>query len=129
MTGCLTVEETKQASGIIDEENNAIRSYAYVEHLGDGVARLELRLTPTNFVPPDDGKNKRRYRYPRKTIEILEEELIASLPEVKQMDVILVEHIDGVIQKFCYIDAEETQRRRERAKARREALRRRMNTT
>ena len=129
MTGCITVEETKQASGIIYEENNATRSYAYVEHLGDGVARLELRLTPTNFVPPDEGGDRTRYRHPRKTIEILEEELIASFPDVKQMDVIVVEHIEGVIQKFCYIDAEETQRRRERAKARRQALRRRMNTT
>lgn len=79
MTSCISGEEPN---------GDIMKSHAYVESIEDGVAKLELRLTPTTFVPPDGG----HYRHPRKIVEVPAEELIRTLPEVKQMDVVVVEH-------------------------------------
>ncbi len=102
-----------------------MKSHAYIERIEDGIAVLELRLTAIELVPTD-GEEKRRFRYPRKMVQIPEEELKSSLPDAKSMDVIVVEHTEGLIQEICYIDYEEKARRLERARARSERLKEKM---
>lgn len=99
-----------------------MKSHAYVERIEDGIAVLELRLTPTHYVPPKNEKSGRRFRYPRMITQISIEDVTQIIPNVKERDVIVVEHTDGIIQSICYLDETETQSRRERAKARRMRL-------
>lgn len=99
-----------------------MESHAYLERIEDGVAVLELRLTAIDYVPPEDAVLKRRFRYPRKKVEISAQELLNIIPQIKERDVLVVEHVDGEIQRFCYIDEVETQLRVERAQARKRRL-------
>lgn len=103
-----------------------MKSHAYVERIEDGIAVLELRLITTDYVPTRDEEPRIRFRYPKKILEIPVEELTSALPDVKERDVIVVEHADGVIQSICYIDYEEKQRRLERARVRHERLKSKM---
>lgn len=103
-----------------------MKSHAYVERIDDGTAVLELRLTAIDDALPKEGKQGRHFRQPRKMVEISAEELTSALPDVKERDVIVVEHTDGVIKNFCYIDYEEKQRRIERARIRHERLKAKM---
>ena len=103
-----------------------MESHAYLERIEDGVAVLELRLTPIDYVAPEDAGLKRRFRYPRKKVEISEQELRNIIPEIKERDVLVVEHVDGEIQTICYVDAVETQLRVKRAQARKERLKSKM---
>ena len=103
-----------------------MKSYAYVECIEDGIAVLELRLTAIDEEPAKDAKQGRRYRQPRKMVEVPVENLTRVLQNVKERDVIVVEHTDGLVQNFCYIDYEEMQRRLERARARQEKLKAKM---
>lgn len=96
-----------------------MKSHAYVERIEDGIVVLELRLTPTHFVPPKIVEGKKRFRYPRKMVEISVEEVKNVIPNIKEKDVIVVEHTDGNIQSICYLDEPETQFREQIAKARR----------
>lgn len=99
-----------------------MKSHAYVERVEDGIAVLELRLTPTYFVPPKQVERKRRFRYPRMMVQMPVEQLTNIIPNIKERDVIVVEHTDGNIQNICYLDEPETQLRQERAKARQKKL-------
>lgn len=103
-----------------------IRSHAYVERIEDGGIFLEVRLTPTDFVPPSEEHPKKRFRYPRKKVQLPIEEVAKVIPGVKARDVLVVEHTDGEIHKVCYLDTEETKMRFERAAARRRELKKRM---
>lgn len=120
-----------------------MQSHAYVERIEDGIVVLELRLTPTDFVPQNEEepkrwlrflnekeeKSRRRFRYPTKRVEIPVSEIAKVIPDVKAMDVIVVEHVEGTIQKVCYFDQEQTKQRLERAEARRERLREKVRQT
>lgn len=97
-----------------------MKSYAYVERIEDGVAVIELRLTAIDDELQDE--NKPRRRQPRKMVEIFAEELARAISGVKERDIIVVEHTDGIIKKFCYIDYNEKQRRLEIARIRHERL-------
>ena len=103
-----------------------MKSHAYVERIEDGIAVLELRLTAIGNELPEAGEQRRRFRHPRRMLEIPVQELESALPDVKETDVIVVEHTDGVIQEFCCIDYAEKARRIERARARRERLKAKM---
>lgn len=97
-----------------------MKSYAYIERIEDGVAVIELRLTAIDNEFQNEKKQEKHQ--PRKMVEIFAEELIKAISGVKERDIVVVEHTDGNIQKFCYIDYKEKQRRLEIARIRHERL-------
>lgn len=99
-----------------------MKSYAYIERIEDGVAVIELRLTSIDDEAQNEKNSPKHFRQPRRMIEILADELTKAVSGVKERDIIVVEHMDGIIQKFCYIDYNEKQRRLEVARIRHDRL-------
>lgn len=105
-------------------------SYATVERLERSIAVLELRLTSKEEDLEDTSSDEKNIgyepRYITKMVEIPIKKITEIFPNIHENDVLVVEHNSGIIQRICYVDFQEKERRLERNKSSMQRLKQRM---
>lgn len=106
-------------------------SYATVEKLESSIAVLELRLTSKDdsYENTINDEKNRNYdtRYITKMVEIPIKMITEAFPNIKENDVLVVEHNSGIIQRICYLDFQEKERRIARNRSSMQRLKQKMH--